>query len=443
MKIKIQLLVLLLFFTTPIAALAKVHEFMLANGMKLLVVTDHRFPVAIQQIWYQVGSSYEHNGITGISHMLEHLLFKGSKRFPNGAFSKIIAANGGRENAFTSSDYTAYFQHLEKSRLAIAMELEADRMRNTLFSLEDFVTERDVVTEERRLRTEDNPMARLYEQFLATAYVTSPYHHPVIGWMDDILNYDLQDVNKWYQRWYHPNNATLIIAGDVQPQAVLQLAQKYYEPIQASPITSAKPRPAIEQSGQRRVTLNIPASIKQVILGYKVPSIKTADDPDEAYALEVLSWILDGGGSARISRELLRGKQLIASGSVGYNPYSKLQTLFTLSAVPAKNQAIEVVETALRKQIDRLHKELVSEQELATAKTQIITSRVYQRDSLFYQAMQLGILESIGVGWQIDKQFNEKIQAVTAQQIQKVAKRYLQNNYLTIATLKPQPLSKK
>lgn len=442
MNIQVNLLLGLLLLL-PLGGLqAKVHEYMLDNGMKVLVVPDHRSPVVIQQVWYKVGSSYEHNGITGISHMLEHMLFKGTDKYPTGEFSKIISANGGRDNAFTGADYTAYFQRLEKSRLEIAMELESDRMRNALIPEDEFIKERDVVAEERRLRTEDNPQARLYEQFRAAAFVSSPYHHSVIGWMSDILNYDVADARQWYTQWYTPNNATLVVVGDIRPEEVLRLAKKYYEPIRPGKIALEKPRLEIDQEGERRITVKIPATIEYVLMGYKVPSVKTAENVDEAYALEVLAWILDGGDSARMTRELLRGRQLIAGGSAGYNPYSRLQTLFTLSAVPAKGVQRQQVEAALREQITRVRTRPVTQEELKRAKTRILTDRIYQQDSVFYQAMQLGTLETVGIGWQADQVFNEKIKAVTAEQIQAAANKYLLDDRLTVAILDPQPVSR-
>jgi len=433
----IIILAWLVALATPLTLQARVHEFMLDNGLKILVKPDHRSPVVVSQIWYKVGSSYEHNGITGISHMLEHMMFKGTPDIPSGEFSKIIAANGGRENAFTSADYTAYFQRLEKSRLETSFKLEADRMRNALFPADEFLKERDVVAEERRLRTEDKPQSRAYEQFKAAAFVSSPYHHSVIGWMSDILNYQVEDAREWYRKWYAPNNATLVVVGDVQPAEVLALAKKYYGPVKPEKIATQKPRPEIPQTGERRTRVAIPATIDYLMMGYKVPSLNTTDDDWKVYALEVLAWVLDGGRSSRFSKELVREQQLVASTSVSYDLYSRLQTLFTLTAVPAKGKTTEEVETALRQQIKRVREELVSDDEIQRVKTQILTSRIYERDSVFYQAMELGILETVGIGWRADEVFNEKIKAVTAEQVQAVAKEFLDSNRLTVTILDP------
>jgi len=209
----------------------QVHEKILKNGLKILVKEDRRSPVVVTQIWYKVGSSYEPNGITGISHMLEHMMFKGTKKYPAGEFSKIIAENGGNENAFTGQDYTAYFQTLEKSRLEISLKLEADRMRNLNLLEKELLKELEVVTEERRMRTDDKPRSKMYEHFMALAFSNSPYKNPVIGWPGDIAAYKVEDLNAWYRRWYAPNNATLVVVGDVEPNAVFALAEKYFAPI--------------------------------------------------------------------------------------------------------------------------------------------------------------------------------------------------------------------
>jgi zinc protease len=440
MKICKPIAGLIVLMATPFTLQASVHEFMLDNGLKVLVKPDHRTPVVVSQIWYKVGSSYEHNGITGISHMLEHMMFKGTPDVPSGEFSRIIAANGGKENAFTSADYTAYFQRLEKSRLETSFRLESDRMRNALFPADEFLKERDVVAEERRLRTEDKPQSRAYEQFKASAFVSSPYHHSVIGWMSDIQNYQVEDAREWYRQWYAPNNATLVVVGDVQPAEVLALAKKYYGPIKPEKIATQKPRPEIPQNGERRTQVAIPATIDYLMMGYKVPSLNTTEEDWQVYALEVLAWILDGGRSSRLSKELLREKQLVTATSVSYDLHSRLQTLFTLSAVPAKGKTTEEVEAALRQQIKRMREEAVSDEEIQRAKTQILAGRVYEQDSVFYQGMQLGVLETVGIGWQADEVFNEKIKAVTAEQIQAVANKYLIKDRLTVTILDPLPI---
>jgi len=418
-----------------------VHEYTLKNGLRLIVREDHRAPVVVSQVWYKVGSSYEYDGITGISHVLEHMMFKGTRKHPAGEFSRIISENGGRENAFTGKDYTAYFQQLEKSRLKVSFRLEADRMRNLLLPEEEFRKEVRVVMEERRLRTEDNPQSLTYEQFNAAAFVSSPYHHPVIGWMDDLENLTVADLKAWYLKWYAPNNATVVVVGDVEPKAVYKLAKKYFGPLRPSKLTPPKPRREIPQRGLRRLTIKAPAQLPYIIMGYKVPVLKTAAEDWEPYALEVLAGVLDGGASARIARELIRGRQLAASASAGYDMNARQQELLLLDGTPAQGHDIEELEKALRAQVRLLREQPVTAEELARVKAQVVANDVYQRDSVFYQAMRLGTLASVGLDWRLADQYVERIRAVSAEQVQAVARKYLSEDRLTIAVLAPQPMN--
>ena len=429
-----------IFILSSSLALAEVHEFKLDNGLKILVKEDHRAPVVVSQIWYKVGSSYEPNGITGISHVLEHMMFKGTEKHGPNEFSRIIAENGGRENAFTGQDYTAYFQQLEKSRLPISFELEADRMRNLLLKEEEYNKEIKVVMEERRMRTDDKPEALTYEYFNATAFVNSPYHHPIIGWMDDLKNLTVKDLRQWYQRWYAPNNATLVVVGDVNAQDVFELAKKYFGPLKPSEIPPIKPQREIEQKGTRYIKVKAPAELPYVLMGYKTPTITSASEEWEPYALEMLAGILDGGDSARFSKQLVRGSQIAANAGVGYDPRSRLAGLFTIDGTPAKGHTIEELEKALQEQTKKIREELVSQEELERVKAQVVASNVYERDSIFYQAMQIGSLETVGLPWKLTDQYVDRIRAVTAEQVQKVAQKYLIDDHLTIATLEPLPI---
>jgi len=419
----------------------EVHEYKLDNGMKILVKEDHRAPVVVSQVWYKVGSSYEHGGITGVSHVLEHMMFKGTKKHPAGEFSRIIAENGGRENAFTGKDYTAYFQQLEKGRLKVSFELEADRMRNLLLPPKEYAKELQVVMEERRMRTEDNPQALTDEQFTATAFMNSPYHHPVIGWMEDLKTLKVADVRHWYERYYAPNNATLVVVGDVEPEAVYRLAKHYFGPIKPSVIPAQKPRTELKQRGQRSIRVAAPAQLPYLEMGYKVPVFRTAKLAWEPYALDVLAGVLDGGDASRLQRQLVRKQQLVASISAGYNPGSRNEELFSFDATPAAGKSVEEVEKAIRKQIERVRDDLVTQDELERVKAQVVASKVYQKDSIFYQAMEMGMLETVGVGWQVGEDYAKRIGAVTAEQVRDVARRYLVDDGLTIAQLVPLPTS--
>ncbi len=439
--LRIVLGTLLLTAATAHAQAQTVSEFHLTNGMKVIVKEDHRAPVVVSQVWYKVGSTYEHGGITGVSHVLEHMMFKGTRRHPAGDFSRIIADIGGRENAFTAADYTTYFQQLHKDRLPVALELEADRMRNLQLSADEFAKEVKVVMEERRLRTDDDPQSLTFEQFRAAAFEASPNRIPVIGWMGDLEHLTVDDVKAWYRRWYAPNNATLVVVGDVDPQRVLAWARTYFGPIPARPV--GEPRRGYEpvQRGVRRVMVKAPAQLPVLVMGYKTPNLAAAQQDWEPYALEVLAGVLDGGASARLSRNLVRGQQVAASAGAGYSPYSRLPGLFTFSAVPAEGHDMIEVEQALRAEIERLRSETAAPEELARVKTAVVASAVYQRDSLFYQAMQIGTTETVGLGYRVLDDYVPRIKAVTAEQVQAVARKYLVDDGLTVAVLEPQPMA--
>lgn len=427
----------------PQVGLTQVHETTLSNGMKVLVKEDHRAPVVVSQVWYKVGSSYEDNGITGVSHVLEHMMFKGTEKHGAGEFSRIIAENGGSENAFTGRDYTAYFQQLEKSRLPISFQLEADRMRNLTLPHEEFSKEVEVVMEERRLRTEDNPRALTVEQFYATAFVSSPYHNPIIGWMNDLKNLNVDDLKTWYGRWYAPNNATLVVVGDVEAQAVFELAEQYFGKLSPSEVRTLKPRPEIPQLGERSITVKAPAKLPYMLMGYKVPVVNTATEEWEPYALEMLAGILSGSGSARFPRELVREKQIAAGVTAGYDLFARQEDLFVIDATPAEGHSIEELRSAIEEQIARIKAEVVSEEELARIKAQVVAHKVYEQDSVFYQAMQMGLLETVGLGWEKLDEYPDRIRAVTAEQVQAVARKYLVDDSLTVAILEPQSLTDK
>lgn len=422
---------------------ADVTEYQLDNGLKLIVKPDHRAPVAVTQVWYKVGSSYEYNGITGISHQLEHMMFKGTENLKPNEFSRIIAANGGRENAFTGRDYTAYFQTMEADRVEVSFKLEAERMRKLVIDEAELLKEREVVAEERRMRTEDNPSALTREAFYATAFTNSPYHHPVIGWMSDINHYTVTDLQEWYQKWYAPNNATVVVVGDVEPDAVYQLAQQYFGPLKPEDIATVKPQIEVTQTGLRQIEVNAPAELPYLMMGWKVPVAKTAEQAWEAYALEMLAGILDGGASARFEKELVREHQIAANIGASYSLFARLDDVFIVAGTPTKAHTVADLQQAVMAQIERLKTELVTEQELARIKTQVVANAVYERDSVFYQAMQIGMLETVGLDWRLSDQYVDNIQAVTAEQVQAVAKKYFVDTTLTKAELIPQPLDKK
>lgn len=419
-----------------------VYSYMLENGMKVLVKPDHRSPVAVSQVWYKVGGSYEYDGVTGVSHALEHMMFKGTKNLKAGEFSEIIAANGGSENAFTGKDYTAYFQRISSDRLELCLQHEADRMRNLLLNEDEFKKEIEVIKEERRSRTDDKPTSLTYERFHAAAFINSSYQQPIIGWMEDLHSMRLEDLSQWYKTWYAPNNATLVVSGDVDPLQVKTWAEKYFGVLQPSDITPPKPRREVEQMGERRITVKAPAKVPYLLMGYKVPVLKMfidkGEDGNDIYALEVLAGVLDGGDSSRLSQRLVRESEIATSAGAGYDPYARQQTLFLFDGSPRDGHTISELEAAIKKQISAIQNKPPSKQELDRVKAQVMASNVYEKDSVFYQAMQLGTLETVGVGWQKKDEYLKKIQQVTAEQVQAVAKKYLLDDNLTVAVLDPQ-----
>jgi zinc protease len=422
-----------------------VQSYQLSNGMKVLVLESHRAPVVVSQVWYKVGGSSEHDGITGVSHVLEHMMFKGTPQHPSGEFSEIIAANGGKENAFTSKDYTAYFQRISSDKLAICIEMEADRMTNLLLDEDDFIKEVEVVKEERRLRTDDKPTALTFERFNAVAYTNNPYRQPIIGWMEDLDSMSIDDLRSWYRTWYAPNNATLVVVGDVVADEVFSLAKQHFGALSSVELPAIKPRHEVEQYGTQRISVQLPAKIPTLIMGYKTPVLKSAVlkksvEKWEVYALEVLSGLLDGGDSARLTRNLVRGKQLVTSVGASYNPYALHDSLFVFSAIPAGDNAIDVLEFAIKEEIKAIQDNPPDQNELDRVIAQVVASTVYEQDSSFYQAMQIGILETVDLGWQTKDEYIEQVKAVTAEQVQQVAKKYLIAKNLTVAVLDPLPI---
>ena len=422
------------------AAASEVHEYMLDNGMKILVKEDHRAPIAVSQVWYKVGSSYEPPGLTGVSHVLEHMMFKGTEKHGPNQFSQIIAANGGEENAFTGRDYTAYFQTLASDRLQVAFELEADRMENLKLDETEFEKERQVVIEERRMRTDDKPTSLTFEQFNAAAYRVLPYRNPVIGWRSDLENLTLEDLSHWYSAFYAPNNATLVVVGDVDHEEILRMAQETFGKVRKREVMPVKPAIEPAQLGLTRVQVKAPAKQPYLIMGYKMPTIASAEVEWEPYALEIAAAVLDGGDSARISTNLIRGNRVAASAGAWYDSTTRLSSMMVFSGVPNEGKNVKDLEKALLTEIERLKTEPVDASELKRIITQVVASKVYEKDSVYYQAMQIGMLETVGLDWRLADSFVDKLKAVTPEQVLAVAKKYFVPDNLTVAVLDPQSM---
>lgn len=427
-------------FSWAAAKESDTHEFLLNNGLKLIVREDHRAPTVAHMVWYRAGSMDETNGRTGVAHVLEHMMFKGTHKVKSGEFSRLVAAIGGRENAFTSRDYTAYFQQVEKSKLEEVIKLEADRMSNLNFDDAEFLKEIQVVMEERRLRTEDNPSSLLNEALMATAFMTSPYRHPVIGWMNDLQNMTANDARDWYRSWYKPNNATVVIAGDVDARKVLATVEKYYGAIASQDLPVRKPQLEPPQKGVKQVQVKAPADGAQFAMAWKVPRLLPGklDDP-EPYALELLTAVLDGYDNARLNRLLVKQEKVVNDVGVGYDMISRGPELFLISANMAKGKTIAQAQNSIRKALDELKQKGVLEEELKRIKVRILSEQIYKRDSIFGQAMEIGGTEMAGFSWKDIDYMLEKMQTITPEQVQAVAKKYLVDESLTIAVLDPQP----
>ena len=419
---------------------AKVLEHTLANGMKILVKEDRRAPVVASMVWYRAGSMDEVTGTTGAAHVLEHMMFKGTKDVAPGEFSRIIARAGGRDNAFTNKDSTVYHQQLHKSKLPLALHLEADRMANLLLAEDEFSREIRVVMEERRLRTDDQPKSLVYEAFMATAYEAHPYRTPVVGWMNDLENMRVEDARAWHRTWYSPNNATLVVVGDVSAEEVFAEAEKEFGPIAARPLPLRKEQREALQRGVRRVTVKAPAELPYLMMGWHVPSLRHVDEDWEPYALEVLAAVLDGSDAARLDRELVRESRIAIAVGAGYDRVNRGPGLFVMDGTPAPGKTVQELEQALRGQIARIVESGVSAEELQRVKAQVTAYQVFQLDSMFAQARQIGALDNAGLPYDSIELQARKIKEVTSTQVQEVARKYLVEDGLTVSVLDPQPM---
>ena len=434
-------MILLLVMPLTAFANAAIQEFKLDNGLKLIVQEDHRSPVVVSQVWYRAGSLDEVNGKTGVAHVLEHMMFKGTKQVKSGQFSRLIASAGGKENAFTSTDYTCYFQQLEKSHLPLSFKLEADRMANLQLTDEEFAKEIKVVMEERRWRTDDKPQSKVNEAFQGTIYRAHPYSRPVIGFMNDLENMTADDAREWYNNWYAPNNATLVVVGDVKADEVYKLAKQHFGKLKPKVLPVRKPQVEPQQIGERRIVVKAPAKLPYLLMGYHVPALTNPDTDWEPYALEVLAGVLSGNPAARLNQRLVRESKLAIDASAGYDLMSRgRQSIFAMDATPSEGKTVADVEAALIQQIENIKESGVTAEELDRVKAGVIAADVYKRDSMFYQGMQIGTIETIGFSWKILEDYPKKLRAVTPEQVQAVAKKYLLKDNLTIATLDPQPI---
>lgn len=428
------------------AATLGTQRFTLSNGMTLIVQPDRRAPTVAHMLWVRVGAMDEVDGSSGVAHVLEHMMFKGTPDLKPGEFSRRVAALGGRENAFTSRDATAYHQQLASQHLEAVMRLEADRFARNQWSDEEFRKELEVVKEERRQRTEESPRARFFESFTATVFQTSPYRRPVIGWMSDLDALTPQDARDFYRRWYVPANAAVVIAGDVDVARVRTLAESIYGRIPARAVPDRKPRDEVVPQGPRRVEFRAATEQALVALAWQMPKLAAPDAQDagsqDALALTVLAAVLDGYGVNRLDRALVQGRsgpRLADSAGASFGLLGRGPQLFTLTGVPAAGIAPEQVITALKAEVARIARDGISAAELQRVKTQWTASETYKLDSVFNQAQELGSHWVNGWGVDASPQLMARLQAVTAEQVRSVAQRLFGEDRLTTGVLVPDP----
>lgn len=428
----------------PLAAFASpaqpTHEFTLDNGLKVIVREDHRAPVVVSQLWYKVGSSYETPGSTGLSHALEHMMFKGSAKLGPGEASEVLRQLGAEENAFTSDDYTAYYQVLASDRLPVALELEADRLASLQLPTAEFDKEIEVIKEERRLRTDDRPSSKAFEQFKAMAYPASGYSIPTIGWMADLERMHIDELRAWYKKWYAPNNATLVVVGDVSADEVKTLAQRYFGAIERREVPTAKLPLELPAAGERRLTLHLKTQLPSLLMGFNVPGLATSETPRQVYALRLAAALLDGGYSARLSSHLEREQELVSGASAWYNAFTRGDSLFVLTATPnvQKGKTLEQAEAGLWRELEELKKNPPSTAELARVRAQVIAGLVFERDSITSQATSIGQLETVGLSWKLIDQELAELQAVTPADIQQAARTFFVRDRLSVAHVLPE-----
>ena len=420
----------------PAAALAAPPFYArLDNGLTIYILEEPKAPVVTIQVWYHVGGRNELSGRTGLAHLLEHMMFKGTTNHGKGEYSRLIAKNGGSENAFTANDETVYFSNLASDRVELGLELEADRMANLLIDPKEMTLERDVVKEERRMRTDDDPQSLLVETGYALAFLAHPYGRPVIGWMDDISGLTHDDLAGFYHRYYVPNNATLVVVGDVTAAKLMPLIRRYFDAVPTKPVTFDPITPEQAQLGERRFVLKKEAQLPVVFMGYHVPNYSSAD----AAALEVLGTILSSGKSSRLYRSLVYEQRIALSADGGYDPLSIDPELFYFYGMAQPGHTHEEVETALDKEIAKLQSEPVSDRELRKAKNGLLAAYIFGQDSNFFRAMQIGRTVNVGAGVGYIDNYVPRIEAVTKEAVQQAAQRYLVKDHRTVGYLIPLP----
>jgi zinc protease len=417
----------------------KASQFELSNGMKVLVIEDHRSPVVTHMLWFGVGGIDDPPGLSGAAHLFEHLMFKGTKNVPPGELSKTVARNGGQDNAFTSHDYTAYFQRIAKDRLPLMMELEADRMVNLDLSEMNVLTERDVVLEERRLRVESDPQSLATEQMEAALHTTSPYGRPVIGWMAEISTMTRQQAIDFYKSHYAPNNATLIVAGDVTPDEVRRLAQEKYGKLERRTLAPRSNVPPVPRLSEARLDFAIAGTkLPQLIRYYRAPSYVNSPK-GTGEAMDMLAAILGGGQTSRLYQSLVVDKKLASNAGAFYSGYSRGPASFGVYATPRDGVSFDTLETAMDQIIRSMTTAPPEAGEFERAKTRLVAEYTYQQDNQFQLANDYGQALSVGLTIADVEDWPNRIRAVTPADVRRVAQTHLSKEESVTGRMQPRP----
>ena len=421
-------------------ALAPTNHYTLANGLKVVIQEDHRAPMVEMQIIYLVGGIDEPVGLTGISHALEHMMFKGPEGSASGDYDKIINDLGITGNAFTTHDDTVFFCSMVNNRLPVMLALEAERMNHLKVQEKDFASEHQVILEEWRSTSIDAPEGFGYERFMAQAHVNSPYRQPVIGWPDDVKSLTAKNIQDWHDQWYQPNNATLIIVGDVKTREVKDLVDKYFGSIPSKTLPARVKNQELDNLGERKQTLTHPqTTTPSFMMGFNVPALKPDDKDWEPYALRILAGVLDEGYSARIESELIRKQEVALSLGAGYSPLNRLDTLFLFSGTPNQNKGIssEEVTKAIWTLIDQIKNTPPSQEEMERIHSQIVAREVFSSDHLIARSFRLGRPAALGFSNNWLQSYPGKLKSITPKQVQQVAQKYLVPERLTVGYLNP------
>ncbi len=406
----------------------RIEEYKLSNNLKVILIKDSRSPSVVSSIWYKVGSSYEYEGITGISHVLEHMMFKGTSNTQPGEFSKKIKEVGGSENAFTGRDFTGYYQKIHKDFLELSLKLESDRMSNLVFNENELKSEKEVVKEERRLRTDDQPISKVFEKIGIQALGMSGYGIPIIGTMKDIENINTDELKKWYFNFYVPNNATLIIAGDFDIDNTKELIQKYYGKIPSRNVKELATKKDYVLS-YNDIKVSDKVSEPLILLSFKNKSFDLKNKK-EVYAMELLLELMDGSSASRFTKNLVDTKKIALNTFISFDSYSKEENLITIGGSPRAGIDPNILKKAIFDEFHSFIKNGLLDDELSNTKSRLLASNIYKFDSVFYQAMQVGMLETKGFNWKLLDEYIEDINNVTESDLVNVAKKIVNNNYI-------------